>query len=166
MSYQDFCDYMRENDLIDEFDREKANELYKLYLGNMKPSDFVKFQRQWIKDNQPKELKYQMFTFTTDPSKQDLQAQEEYIKSILKRKENLQLFLLSYCIEHIDSNAHFHVVLGSYKSIPADAFKQYSKNFGIVYKSKKVSRNVDGLADYITKETVKKTLLNTLNVTL
>lgn len=143
---------------LDDYDRDGAFLLYQMYLSHMAPKDYITHQNRWMKQHAPKDLIYQMFTFTTDPSKQDLNAQEEYIRSILKRKENLEIFNLAYCKEHEDTNLHFHVFIGAFKSIPPDAFKQYKFKFGSVKKSK-MTRNADGIVDYITKDTPRTDLI-------
>jgi len=135
----------------DKMDKHLAHLMYKKYLSDITPADFVKFQKQWIKEHQPKEKIYQMFTLTTDPKNMDLKAQEDYIRGLLKRKENLQMFHLEYTKEHWDTNPHFHVVIGAYKQIPPDALKSYKK-FGFIKKSRKTSRNIEGLQDYVNKE--------------
>lgn len=142
----------------DSLDKEMAHLLYKKYLSDMSPSDYIKYTKQWVKDHQPKEIIYQMFTFTTNPKTMDLQAQEDYIKSIVKRKENLQIISCEYTKEHMETNPHFHVVIGSYIQIPPNAFKSYKK-FGFIQKSKKTSGNNEGLQDYVNKENISIKLI-------
>lgn len=162
MSYERFVEFMKLNDQLDDYDREGAHELYKQYLQEMTPSQLTKYLKRYAESNKPKAIRWQMFTFTTRPDKRlpaDQIAQVAYINSILKRKDNLQLNDLSYCIEHEDSNLHYHIALSSFRSIPPDAFKQFAKNFGFVKKSSKMSRNADGIADYITKESSRIDLM-------
>jgi len=151
MSYELFTQWMDKLQLIDEHDRESLLEAFEPIRG-ISPKDFSTYTKKYYISHKPKPLLYQMFTFTTDPAKADYAAQEEYIKSILKRKENLSLTELWYAIEHKETNFHIHVVLASTKSIPPDAFKQYKKNWGSVQKSKLESSNSSALTDYLSKE--------------
>lgn len=150
MSYSQFCLIMQECINADSSDEHIV--LGMKIFNTFTPKQVGAYTQKYYDANRPKPILYQMFTFTTDILKQDRQAQEDYIKSIVKRKENLQLTELWYCVEHEDTNLHFHVGLGSYKSIPPDAFKQYKKLYGFVQKSKKISINSEGVSDYISKE--------------
>jgi len=141
-------------DLLQTIDENNDDELLSIHylVDHVTPVNYHKYTLRYLKEHAPKPRLYQMFTFTTDPDKQNREAQEEYIKSILKRKQNLDIFSLWYCVEHEDTNLHFHVGIGAYRSIPPDAFKQYAKIYGSVKKSKKISENSDGISDYTTKE--------------
>lgn len=156
MSYETFSLWMKKIQTTD--DDSELLSLYKL-IEKISPKTFYNYTLKYHESNKPKPILYQLFTFTTAPAKQNSVAQEDYIKSILKRKDNLQLTSLWYCIEHKDTNLHYHVGLGSYKSIPPDAFKQYKQNFGNVNKSRKITLNSDGSSDYTNKENTSIKLL-------
>lgn len=150
MTYEVFTAWLNRLQEIDDDDRYGLLEAYQM-VKDISPIQFGKYSKKFWELNKPREIVYQMFTFTTDPAHKDLKAQEEYIISILKRKENLQIHSLYYVKEHFDTNPHFHVVIGSTRSIPPDAFKTYKK-YGFVQKSKKSSLNDNGLQDYLEKE--------------
>lgn len=145
-----FDKYMLLCQIAPDGDKDFALAIYKKYIGNMTSEQYDKHLKRWIKENKTPII-YSMFTFTTDPNHKDLEAQEAYICSILKRKENLNIKKLYYTKEHWDTNPHFHVVIGSTRSIPCDVFKSYKK-FGYIKKSKLESENDQGLQDYLNKE--------------
>lgn len=151
MSYELFKEYLQENNLLDDYDPDGAYLLYQKYSKVLSS----KYLDTWIKkysEEKNRKVLYYMYTFTLKPEADPLKA-EEYIKNIVLRKENLNLHELAYAKEHVDTNLHFHVLLGSYRSIRTDAFKQYSQNFGFVHRSRKIGSENIQIVDYISKET-------------
>jgi len=156
MAYENFKKWVS---LINETeDRDELLNLWEM-VKDLTPIQFGLFQKKFCDENKPENVIHQLFTFTTDPVKQNENAQEAYIKSIVKRKDNLKIKSLWYCKEHADTNLHFHVGISSTKSIPPDAFKQYKTSFGSVHKSKKISSDSQGMQDYLSKETTSIKLL-------
>lgn len=137
-----------------DMDRDFAYDLWKQYLSDIPAKKMQEYTIRWKKEqfseNQP-----QLFTFTTDPSKKNEKAQEDYILGLQKRKNNLQIKRASYCKEHADTNLHFHVLIIAKKQIPPDAFKHYAKSYGKVYKSKPGqagNEDIPAIEDYLSKE--------------
>jgi len=161
MSFSDFQKYYHACQIIPDNDTEFSYQLYKKFISDthMTHKDYTLYLKKQISLNAPKVIKYQLFTFTTDPAKKNTQKQEDYIKSILKRKQNLQITNLWYCKEHEDTNLHYHVGIGSTKSIPPNAFKQYASLYGSVNKSKYETTTADGVTDYTQKESNSTKLL-------
>jgi len=165
--YSSFCEFMKKNDELDDYDRDGAIALYKEYLSNLSIPTFTKFLKEYAKSKAPKVLKYQLFTFTTKPEKRlpaDKIKQLAYILSIVKRKDNLQINDLAYTIEHENDNLHYHIALSSVRSIPADAFKQFATNFGFINKSKKETSKSGSIDDYISKENIPIYLIKDGNI--
>jgi len=141
---------MASNDQLDDHDLEGSYALYKEYKDILTS----RYLQSWIirySDEKHQKVLYYLYTFTLKPDADSKKA-EEYIKSIAKRKANLNLVELAYCVEHAESNKHFHVMIGATRSIRTDAFKQYSQIYGKINRSRKVSEESIQIVDYLTKE--------------
>lgn len=145
-----------------------ANATQKLHQGNntdyinlvstLDPQKFLVYAKKYISDNKPKQTLYYMYTFTLKPNA-DADKAKQYIESTKNRKEALNLVDLAYSEEHVDTNHHFHVLIGSTRKIRSDAFKQYAQSYGHIKRSRKISDTKVQILDYITKENTVKWLI-------
>jgi len=152
MSYELFEQYMKENDALDDYDMDGAYKLYQKYYKVLSSKYLKNWMEKYVNDKNQKVL-YYMYTFTLKPEADKVRA-KEYIESIANRQENLNIRELAYCIEHPDTNMHFHVLIGSTRALRVDAFKQYQKNYGFVQRSRKIGSTSIQIADYISKDTI------------
>lgn len=152
ISYDTFQKVMLKNrELWDKEDNTGCINLYLEYILPLGPKLYEQYVKRYTAEHTPKKVLYYFFTFTLKPGV-DASKAELYVNGIRHRKENLSLYDLAYCIEHENTNKHFHVLIGSTRAIRSDAFKHYAQNFGFVHRSKRVSDTDIQIADYMSKE--------------
>lgn len=126
-------------------------------------------------------LIYQMFTFTLDFKKKAFVDNKDYsddeigladkkswftsqakayVLSSVRRSEKLSMKHFEYVEEyHENGNAHWHVLIGSERSVPPDAFRTYKNTYGFIQKSKDTSDTPYVIQDYLNKTGVSIRLL-------
>ena len=134
------------------------NTDYVKLVAQIEPNVWVKYTKKFISETKEKDPLYYMYTFTLKPGA-DPDKARQYLESTVNRKESLNIIDLAYSEEHINTNHHFHMLLGSTRNIRSDAFKQYTQSYGFVKRSRKVSDTNVQIVDYITKENTLKWLI-------
>jgi len=153
MNYELFKQTIKKIEALD-LDTEEGKEmnyvLYTKYLMKCTPKLYMTYAKKYYAE-ESKETLYYMYTFTTKIGIDFVKAQN-YILSIVNRKENLNMTDFAYSIEHEQTNKHFHVLIGSTRAIRTDAFKQYASQYGFVNRSRKIGKTPIQIVDYISKE--------------
>lgn len=134
------------------------NKDYIDIVTQIEPNVWLKHVKKFLSETKEREPLYYMYTFTLKPGA-DPDKARLYIESTKNRKDSLNIIDLAYSEEHIESNHHFHLLLGSTRKIRSDAFKQYTQSYGFVKRSRKVSDTKVQIVDYITKENTLKWLI-------